>query len=155
VLRSTGRQRHWQVGVAVVCAIALVLVGARYFWVRHERRHTEHTVLVLTRETESGLALLHRVTSTRAAADARNATVQAQRDGVRALAAEMHTDLDRTRADTTAAQVGAFTSGSQANNLAACLTGVSQALNQLAVGDSGAIGSLHAVDASCRAAGIA
>jgi hypothetical protein len=150
-----GRERAWKVGVAVVCALALLFVGARYFWVRHERQHTEHTALTLTRETKAALALLHRVTVTRVAADAHNATVQGQRDGARALAASMHTDLDRTRADATAADVGAFVSGSQANNLAACLTGVSQALNQLAVGDAGAIGSLKAVDAPCRAAGIA
>lgn len=150
-----GRERAWKVGVAVVCALALLVVGARYFWVRHERQRTEHTVLTLTRETKAALALLHRVTATRSAADAHNVRVQGQRDGVRALAASMHADLDRTRADTTAADVGAFTSGSQANNLAACLTGVSQALNQLAVGDNGAIGSLRAVDAPCRAAGIA
>ena len=66
----------------------------------------------------------------------------------------MHTQLDRTRADTTAADVGAFASGAQANNLGACLTGVSRALNQLAVGDTGAIKSLQAVDGPCRAAGI-
>ncbi len=150
-----GRGRTFQVVAVVVCALALVGVGTRYFWVRHERQHTEQTIVTLTRQTTAALALLHRVTDTRAGADDHNTIVQAQRDGARTLAAALHADLDKTRADTTTAEVGAFTSGAQANNLAACLTGVSQALNQLAVGDGGAISSLQTVDAQCRMAGIA
>ena len=111
-------------------------------------------MLLLTRETGDALALLHRVTDRRSSADERNAGLEDQRTGVRALAAAMHANLDRARADTTAADVGAFTSGAQANNLGACLTGVSRALNQLAVGDAGAIKSLQVVDGPCRAAGV-
>ena len=66
----------------------------------------------------------------------------------------MHADLDRTRADTTAAEIGAYRTGAQANNLRACLTGVSQALNQLSVGDGRSIASLQAVEVPCRAVGI-
>ncbi len=143
-----------QVIAVVVCALALIGVGTRYFWVRNERQHTEQTIVTLTRQTTAALALLHRVTGTRIAADEHNTSVQAQRDSARALAAVLHADLDKTRADTTTAEVGAFTSGAEANNLAACLTGVSQALNQLSVGDGGAISSLQAVDAPCRMAGI-
>lgn len=138
-----------------LCALLLIAVGARYFDVRNERQHTEQSVLRLTREATAALALLHRVTDTRVTADEHNVALEAQRNDVRALAASMHAELDHTRADTTTAQVGAFTTGVQANNLAACLTGVSQALNQLAVGDSGAIKSLKAVDGPCRAAGVA
>jgi hypothetical protein len=150
-----GRGRALQLIAVGLCALLLIAVGARWFVVRHERQHTEQTILRLTRETTAALALLHRVTDTRAGADAHNIALEAQRNGVRDLAASMHADLDRTRADTTTAEVGAFTSGAQANNLAACLNGVSQALNQLAVGDGGAIKSLKAVDGPCRAAGIA
>jgi hypothetical protein len=139
---------------SALCVLALVVVTGRWLWLRHDRRDAEHSVLVLTRETGDALALLHRVTDRRAGADEHNAVLQGQRDGVRALAAAMHTELDRARADTTAADVGAFTSGAQANNLGTCLTGVSRALNQLAVGDTGALGSLQAVDGPCRAAGI-
>ena len=81
-------------------------------------------MLLLTRETGDALALLHRVTDRRSSADERNAGLEDQRTGVRA------------------------------NNLGACLTGVSRALNQLAVGDAGAIKSLQVVDGPCRAAGV-
>lgn len=150
-----GRGRTRWVVAAALCALALIVVTGRWLWLRHDRREAEHSALVLTREAHDAIALLHRVTDRRAAADEHNVALEGQRDGVRALAAAMHTDLDRTRADTTAADIGAFTSGAQANNLGACLTGVSQALNQLAVGDTGAITSLKAVDGPCRAAGIA
>lgn len=149
-----GRGRALQLITVVLVALALIGVGVRYFWVRNERQHTEQTVVSLTRQTTAALALLHRVTSTRVTADEHNIALEAQRNSVRALAASMHTDLDRTRADTTTAEVGAFTSGAQANSLSACLTGVSQALNQLAVGDSGALRSLQAVDRPCREAGV-
>ena len=149
-----GRGRTRWIVATALCALALVVVTGRWLWLRHDRQDAEHSVLLLTRETGDALALLHRVTDRRAGADERNAGLEGQRDGVRALAAAMHADLDRARADTTAADVGAFASGAQANNLAACLTGVSRALNQLAVGDAGAIKSLQAVDGPCRAAGI-
>jgi hypothetical protein len=150
-----GRGRVLQMVALGLCALLLVAVGARYLVVRNERQDTEQSVLRLTRQATAALALLHRVTDTRATADEHNIALEAQRNDVRALAASMHAELDRTRADTTAAEVGAFTTGVQANNLAACLTGVSRALNQLAVGDTGAIKSLKAVDGPCRAAGVA
>lgn len=150
-----GRGRGLQLIAVGFCALALIAVGARYFVVRNQRQHTEQTVLRLTRQATAALALLHRVTDTRVGADEHNIMLEAQRNDVRALAASLHADLDRTRAETTTAQVGAFTTGTQANGLAACLIGVSQALNQLAVGDAGAIKSLKAVDGPCRAAGIA
>ena len=143
-----------QLIAAGFCALALIAVGVRYYRLRDDRMHTERAVVTLTRQTTKALALLHQVTATRVTANDHNTALQGQRDGVRTLATAMHTDLDRARADTTTAEVGAFSSGAQANNLAACLTGVSQALNQLAVGDASAIKSLQSVDAPCRAAGI-
>jgi hypothetical protein len=150
-----GRGRALQLIAVALCALALIAVGARYFIVRNQRQDTEQNVLRLTRQAGAALALLHRVTDTRVTADEHNLALEAQRNDVRALATSMHDELDRTRADTTTAEVGAFTTGAQANSLADCLTGVSQALNQLAVGDSGAIKSLKAVDGPCRAAGVA
>ena len=137
-----------------LCAIALIGVGVRYLGLRDQRRHMEQTVATLTQRTAAALELLRRVEATRASADQSNAEVRAERDRVRAMAAGVHDDLSRTRADTTTAEVGAYVSGTQANDLRACLTGVSQALNQLAVGDGGAIVSLRTVDQPCRAAGI-
>ena len=68
--------------------------------------------------------------------------------------AALHAGLDQTRADTTTAEVARSRPARRRSNLAACLPRVSQALNQLAVGDGGAISSLQAVDAQCRMAGI-
>ena len=148
-LHSIGRGRTLQLVAVVVCRARAhrrrhpVLLGTpRAPAHRADHRHPDPA------DHGCALALLHRVTDTRRAPPtSTRRPCRAQRDGARTPPRPRCTpNLDQTRADTTAAEVGAFTSGAQANNLAACLTGVSQALNQLAVGDGGAISSLQAVD---------
>ncbi len=155
MLRSIGRDRAVPVIVAAICIVALATVGLRYALLRADRRATEHTVETLTRHTREAVTLLRSVTATRVTADENNARTRAERDRVRAVATLLHADLDRARAETTASAIGAFVSGSQANELSECLTGVSQALNQLSVGDGRSILSLQKVDAPCRRAGAA
>jgi hypothetical protein len=154
MFRSIGRDRAVPMIVAAICIVALATVGLRYVLLRADRRSTEHTVETLTQHTREAVALLRSVTVTRVTADENNAKVRAERDRVRAVAALLHANLDRARADTTASAIGAFVSGSQANDLSACLTGVSQALNQLSVGDGRSIQSLQRVDGPCRRAGV-
>lgn len=137
-----------------LCAIAIAAAGARYFLLRDDRITTEETVAMLTWRTSEVLDVFREVALTRTETDRENTVTEAERDRVLTLAEAVHADLDRTRADTTAAEIGAFTNGAQANNLRTCLTGVSQALNQLAVGDGRSIASLRAVEAPCRAAGV-
>ena len=141
--------------VAGICIVALATVGLRYVLLRADRRATEHSVETLTDQTRHAVTLLRSVTATRVAADDDNTKVRAERDRVRAVAALLHAELDRAKAETTASAIGAFVSGSQANDLSECLTGVSQALNQLSVGDRRSILSLQKVDGPCRRAGIA
>jgi hypothetical protein len=152
-MRSPGRRTRQWIAVAL-WTLALVAVGARYLSLRTDRQHTEQSVVALTRATTKTLHAVRRLQAEQAAAEAANTLVKAERDRIRAVALGLHADLARAQADTTAAEVGAFTSGAQANNLRACLTGVSQALNQLAVGDMSSIASLQAVDAPCRAVGV-
>jgi hypothetical protein len=154
MFRSIGRDRAVPIIVAAICIVALTTVGLRYALLRADRRTTESTVVTLTQRTREAVALLRSVTGTRIAADDDNTKVRTERDRVRAIATLLHADLDRARADTTASAIGAFVSGSQANDLSACLTGVSQALNQLSVGDGRSIQSLQKVDGPCRRAGI-
>lgn len=149
---GSGRVRQW-IAVAL-CAVALIVVGARYLWLRNDRQHIEQSVTALTRQATKALHAVQRLQAERAAAEASNTLVKAERDRIRAVAAGLHDSLSQALADTTAAEVGAFTSGAQANNLRACLTGVSQALNQMAVGDKSSIASLQVVDAPCRAVGV-
>jgi hypothetical protein len=141
--------------VAALCVVAVVGVGLRYVLLRADRRATEQSVARLTRTTGEALRLLRAVSGTRSRADWYNSAVQAERDQVRAAATLLHAELDRARAETTSSAIGAFVSGAQANNVAECLTGVSQALNQLSVGDGGSIRSLQSVEAPCRSAGMA
>ncbi len=154
MLRSMGRDRAALVIVAALCVVALATVGVRYLWLRADRQATEHTVAELTQHTREAVALLRSVSTIRASADVSNGKVRAERDRVRAVALLLHTDLDRAKAETTASAIGAFVSGSQANDLTACLIGVSQALNQLSVGDGRAIQSLQKVEGPCRRAGV-
>ena len=149
-----GRGKAVRVIAAVVCAAVLVAVGARYFLLRDDRIETEQTVARLTLATSEALDVYRSVLGTRTDADAQNELTTAERDRVRVVAAGLHANLDRALADRTAAEIGAYISGAQANNLRACLVGVSQALNQLAVGDGRSIASLRAVEGPCRAVGI-
>jgi hypothetical protein len=153
-LRSLGRGRARVIAAAAVWILAVVLVVGRYVWLHEERRDTEHHVATTTGQLREALALFREVESTRAAQDTRNTTTETQRNQLRTMADALRQELDLTKATQTATEVGAFTEGAQANNLRACLTGVQQALNQLAVGDGGEIKSLKAVEGSCRQAGI-
>jgi hypothetical protein len=149
-----GRDRVLRLAAVVICVLALVAVGARYALLRDDRQHTEQSVATLRKHTRQALVLLHAAETKHTAADQHNAELTTQRDAIRTLAAALHTDLSRTRAETTTSAVGAFVSGSQANQLTQCLAGISQALNQLAVGDANSILSLQAVEEPCRRAGI-
>jgi hypothetical protein len=139
---------------AAVWILAVVLIVGRYAWLHEERRDTEHHVATTTGQLREALALFREVESTRAGQDMRNTASETQRNQLRTMADTLRQQLDLTKANQTAAEVGAFTEGAQANNLRACLTGVQQALNQLAVGDGGEIKSLKAVEGPCRQAGI-
>jgi hypothetical protein len=140
--------------VVGVCALAVVGVGLRYVVLRADRQSTEASAAKLTRRTNEALRLLRAVAGTRDRFDRFNDAVEVERDQVRSAAALLHGELDKARAETTSLGIGAFVSGTQANNITECLTGVSQALNQLSVGDSRAIASLQAVEGPCRTAGM-
>jgi hypothetical protein len=154
LVRSMGRHQVVRLIAVALCAALLGIAGARYLLLRDERIELEESVSSLTLQTSEVLDVFRAVAATRTEADRANTITEAERDRVLALAAAVHADLDRTRADTTAAEIGAYATGAQANNLRACLTGVSQALNQLAVGDLRAEASLRAVETPCRAVGI-
>jgi type II secretory pathway component GspD/PulD (secretin) len=148
-----GRGRAVLLIASAILVVALVAASARYFWVRHERQQAEQTVEELRRTAMRARTLLDEVTATRVTVDA-NLELVVQNDArLRAQAAQLHADLDRTRAGTASTSISAYLTAVQANSLSQCLVGVSQALNQLSVGDSSAIDSLRAVDAPCRAAG--
>jgi hypothetical protein len=153
-LRTLGRGRAVPLIAAAICVIALVGVGLRYLWLRDERRSAEHSVAMLVRQSVKARALLREVRETRVTVDENVALVEAHRARLQAEVAMLRADLARARAGTTAAQITAYLTVAQANNLRACLTGVSQALNQLSVGDGRALDSLLAVDRPCRAAGV-
>jgi hypothetical protein len=154
LVRSLGRSRTRVITVAAVCVLALLVVGARYVWLHEQRRDTEHHVATLTVRLRDALTAFEKVEATRADQDTRNTATETHRNQLRAMADALRQELELTKADQAATEAGAFDQGSRANSLKACLTGVQQALNQLAVGDGGEIDSLKAVDGPCRQAGI-
>lgn len=148
--------RSWRRTITVLALIvALGAAGAaslRLANARDDRGHTQS----LERETASTLASataqLVRVEADLAARNERNVLTRRERDDLRALAAGLANEIQRTRRSTMDSNVDAFTAGNRANVLARCLAGVSRALNQLSVGDGGALASLQAVAEPCRAA---
>ncbi len=142
-----GRGRAVGLIASAILVVALVAAGARYFWARHERQQAELTVAALRRTAREARALLAEVTETRTTVDTNLDLVKLNDAQLRAQAAALHADLDQTKAGTATTSVSAYLTASQANNLSQCLIGVSQALNQLSVGDGRALASLRAVDA--------
>ena len=80
-------------------------------------------------------------------------TVQ-ERDALTGVAASLQAQIASTRSQRNDSAIAAFTTGARAGVLAVCLGGVQQALNQLSVGDIGALGSLKKVEQPCREAGV-
>ena len=119
---------------------------------REDRRATTSLERVTTRSLATTTARLARVSVDIASTEALIAKTTRARDDLRALAAGLTYELQRTRRSTTDSNVDAFVTGSRANVLMRCLAGVSRALNQLSVGDAGALANLQAVAAPCRAA---
>lgn len=148
--------RSWRRTIAVLALIvALGAAGAaslRLANARDDRGHTQSLERGTARTLASATARLVRTRADLAATSARNVITGRERDDLRALAAGIANELQRTRRSTTDSNVDAFTTGSRANVLARCLAGVSRALNQLSVGDGGALASLQAVAEPCRAA---
>jgi hypothetical protein len=140
--------------VVVLCAVAVLAIGGRYVALRQDRVSTESSVDDLTRATNRALRLLREVSYSRDAIDADNDAARDEGEKVRGAARLLHTELDKALAETTSSSIEAFSSGARANDVAACLVGVSQALNQLSVGDPGSIRSLQTVEGPCRAAGM-
>ena len=103
---------------------------------RNERQQAEQTVAALRRTVRQARALLEAATATRMTVDTNLDLVRRNDARLRAQATTLHADLEHTVAGTTTTAIGAYLTASQANNLSACLVGVSQALNQLAVGDN-------------------
>lgn len=149
-----GRDRVVRLIAIAVCVVVFAAVAARYLWLRRERQHTEQTVATLVRKVAAASALLSELRTTRAVVDSDMEIVRANHERLRARATALHADLEQTRANTTTAAIGAYLTAAQANDLGTCLTGVSQALNQLSVGDRDALASLQAVEKPCRAAGV-
>ena len=141
MFRSIGRERAVPVIVAALCIVALATVGLRYVLLRADRRSTEHTVADADRRRHARGGRPAPVGDRDAASTPTTTTPRCGRNATGSAPSPLllHADLDRARADTTASAIGAFVSGSQANDLSACLTGVSQALNQLSVGDGRSI----------------
>jgi hypothetical protein len=152
--RLSGRSRPLALVAAALCALLVLGVVARYVVLRVDRSTTERSAERLTRMTNEAMVLLRSVHGTRSRADWYNDALEGERNRIRSAAALLHAELDRSRAEITSSAIGAYVSGSQANFVSDCLTGVSQALNQLSVGDTRAIASLQLVEDPCRRAGM-
>lgn len=143
--------------IAIIAVVATVLIVAASWWritldrAGHERALTRigQTTAVLT-ETRSSLAAAFIDADTTEAVT--RSTLQ-ERDSLSALATSLQVEIDRTQSQRNTTAVAAFTTGARASVLARCLGGVQQALNQLSVGDVGALGSLKKVEQPCREAG--
>ncbi len=139
----------------VSCALALVVVGTRYFWVRHERQDAEHTVAGADPGDEGGTRAaaqgdrrnVHWPTSTTPRCS-RSATASARSPRRCTQTSTGPTRTSPRRRSERSCPAPRPTTSEPASR------GSPQALNQLAVGDCGAIASLQAVEGPCRAAGI-
>lgn len=143
---------------AIVAVLLVALTVAGVAWWRRtadgdERRRVEHRERVALTWLDDTVAQLADTRSRVATTEELVAATTTERDDLRLLAEGLRGQIEVSRAETSAAGVEAFVAGGRASELARCLRGVEQALNQLAVGDGGALASLRAVAEPCRAAG--
>jgi Glycosyl hydrolases family 43 len=132
-------------------SIVLVVVLAVTFVVSdvQTRRQLTRTEVELA-AARSGV---HKTLLRLAVAEASTAQAAGQRDGLQLLLTRTTTELTKTSSELTTTRVSLWNTSAGAAELNACLSGVGQALNQIAVGDkNGAVGTLSGVSTVCQAA---
>lgn len=140
--------------VAIVVAAAVVTTGA--LWSRATNRaaadRSEHRDRVVTARLARATEELAAATAHASATFRQVAGITEARDALARLAAALSAERDRVRSERDRTALAALASGARAGAVRDCLHGVQQALNQLAVGDRGGIGSLARVGDRCREA---
>jgi len=147
--------RPWHRAIGVLAFIvALGAVGATWLRLTNARDDRDRTESLQRRAVgtlATTTARLSRIRADVASTSELIVATRRERDALQALGKGLADELQRTRRSTSDSNIDAFATGSQANVLARCLAGVSRALNQLSVGDGGALVSLQAVAEPCRA----
>lgn len=115
----------------------------------HGRAQVERTDAEIAVADHQVAALRERLASTRAQADLVGQEIKA----VATAVLQTQANDSSTESSITSTEAGIFFAGYDVAELNLCLSGVTQALDQVAVGQSGAaIASLHSVSANCNAA---
>ena len=145
-------------GIAIGVLVATLLVVAGSWWRITVDRNGQAEALTKVGQTTS---VLVETRSSLAGALVDAGTTEAvtertvhERDSLTAVAASLQVQIASTRTQRNTTAVAAFATGARAGVLARCLGGVQQALNQLSVGDAGALASLRQVEQPCREAGV-
>lgn len=133
------------VAAALAVTAACVLVATDL----NGRSQVRRTTSALTRTERNLAATRHNLRNTRNETDATTAQVQA----LQASISENQSSLSSTNASISQTEAGIFFGGFDISALTNCLGGVTQALDQVAVGKTqGAISSLSSVSKSCQSA---
>lgn len=127
--------------IGVTCALGVTDLHGRA-----QVRHTDSSIALADHQVA---ALRRNLASTRAEAD-----LVGQEVGAIATAVlQNQADDDSTESSINATEAGLFFAGYDIGQLNLCLSGVTRALDQVAVGqNAGALASLHSVSSNCNAA---
>jgi hypothetical protein len=143
--------------VAVVAVVLVVLLVAAGWW-RRARLEDETAVARADRRTEAleitrTRARLRTVLLRAAQVETDNAALRATATELTGTALGLANQIAGVQRERDDASLAAFYAGHRVADLHTCLDGVERALNQVSVGDPGAVASLGAVTTACRAVG--
>jgi hypothetical protein len=143
--------------LAVTAVVLVVLLVAAGWW-RRARLEDETAVARANRRTETHeitrtQAQLRKVLFTAARIETDNAALRATATELTGTALGLANQISGVQRERDDASLAAFYAGHRVADLHTCLDGLERALNQVSVGDPGAVTSLGAVTTACRAVG--
>ncbi len=147
-------RRRVIVAGAVVVAVVILALG---WWRRAQLvdqtaaarslRHTERNEIART------AAAIRAAAGRAAAIEAHSRALRAESIELTAVAEGIAHQVEGVQRERDDAALAAYYAGGRLRDLRACLDGIERALNQVSVGDPGAVRSLGLVGSSCRGAG--
>lgn len=144
--------------VIAIVELTLVLLLVVLGWWRRADLLDQRDTAMATRRTEQ--VAIARTQDRIRATVMRASTIETDNSALRAAATELTAtaegiarEVERVQRERDDAALAAYYAGGRVNELRTCLDGIERALNQVSVGDPGAVGSLGVVRSACRAVG--
>jgi len=143
-------------GIVIVVIVVMALVGLG-MWRRHALLDERDAARQARARSVTALVVARRALelSVRRAGEVETANLGVRREAeeLTAIANGVALEVTAVARERDDAALQTFVASGQLGTLRTCLDGINRALNQVSVGDPGAVGTLDSVRTSCRAVG--